>query len=1297
MLKHRRIWACLGLAALRLCLACLTVCAQAEVNISGTVTGPEGQTLPGIPVHLSWTGGWRELVTDGAGRYSARVTQGADLTMDVNPPVEMHLVRWLHWQIASADLVQDVRLQRGNLLSGRVLLPNGQPNGEWRWLSAYPFVATLPENQWFGTDVAPDGNFALVLPPDVYRLALNGATSGAYNPQARVDMRSGDVANYVCQLLAQRQAAVPSEPPVAARIHVDPPDARGMALVHGDAGACEPLVSVFLATLDIDSPVTTLSNADGSFRTTLFAPRGSCVLVKQGYDAGRSHSAASASNTAGDESDITPWPSTMVCEPLGDNNAADGQEFQACGVVLTPGAGPWTAWGVSGPVGGSSLPVRGTLRVVAAGINASTNLSSLRVQGWGSLRPVFRADGSEVSVDQSFMSDLLTPSGLPIERHLRLEGYKSMGFTLGPWQRVPGNEHALDATFSFSFPLSGLGAGWYHPLLHFDFPDGLPPGTSCYTTRSNYFLKWWNDAWLPVFKIGAPATPRLVTCLLMDEFSSASRGIVAREDLGHFNLAQHVITQAERFIVERTDPRTGQTKRYRLEPYLPMLSFSDRGLPNAPAIAFRFPSGQLTVRVQRPSGAVDTLGPAPFAQTTSRSPCDLDGTVPEFGTGHLDDVLQLTTLDDAFAYAFREYGQHVVTLSGSIQDVFGVSYQVAGTFDVYVARSLTFDAGSVPASPYIVGDVFNPKVQTHPGVAAAITLNLRQYPNSDATRVSTQTATGRANRYGFFDGKTSQPLRFNSQGEYRIDLTGVYTEPDGTLWMGSVTWGNVIEPTTPQIIAHGRRGLDTITDINQCQAWFFHRTQPVTGTTHSLYPYFSGDVLWGQDREATWGGDAIKPMATFQDLDGRATQLLRARLGTTQTGLDCAGTFDQRAAVGEVPLLCSTSTGVDPALQPELVDQWGYAYRSSERPGLHVHDDLSEDFMSTGYWRFNDNYGHQVGVGVQGDLANDFKWQYIGVVFRNAGQNVYRYGAYASLWVLAPDSDPLGARTMPPFQGAAGGPSGGPILTFKGQPIDLFFMPMGVQPGSVLEVGQTCSFSGQVGPPLNARLAVTITAPSGVRHSVQGQADKVGYFYDRTDDFAINEPGRWTVDVTVWFDGQTPTGPVLPPYPHGGVLGTANGRFEFYAVAAGEPPLTVLAPGGMLHFSSRPLPPVEFRIAVPDGWNQVSAAYTIAMPGWILQQGQCTPSGGVLRLNYDPESLARDYPNLDLVARDSQRPGLADLVTVSLLATGRNAQGTSVQRACVTTLLAEEVQTTRLDLPIKRRLPVIVKAVNGFQ
>ena len=46
-----------------------------------------------------------------------------------------------------------------------------------------------------------------------------------------------------------------------------------------------------------------------------------------------------------------------------------------------------------------------------------------------------------------------------------------------------------------------------------------------------------------------------------------------------------------------------------------------------------------------------------------------------------------------------------------------------------------------------------------------------------------------------------------------------------------------------------------------------------------------------------------------------------------------------------------------------------------------------------------------------------------------------------------PDDDPLGPRVTPPFQGQTGGPDGGPILTLKGEDIDLLFLPRGAFPG----------------------------------------------------------------------------------------------------------------------------------------------------------------------------------------------------------------------------------------------------------
>jgi hypothetical protein len=167
------------------------------------------------------------------------------------------------------------------------------------------------------------------------------------------------------------------------------------------------------------------------------------------------------------------------------------------------------------------------------------------------------------------------------------------------------------------------------------------------------------------------------------------------------------------------------------------------------------------------------------------------------------------------------------------------------------------------------------------------------------------------------------------------------------------------------------------------------------------------------------------------------------------------------------------------------------------------------------------------------------------------------------LWVLLPDNDPIGSRITPPFQGATGAVDGGPIMTLQGQPIDLFFMPKGVQPGDVLEMGDLFAFAGHVGPPLDSRVMVTITSPSGMARHINAEtvrANKIGWFYEPSADFVVDELGAWTVDVRVVHDGPIPSGGTPTTNNTGGVLGSANGRYHFYVVEADSPPLGVISP-----------------------------------------------------------------------------------------------------------------------------------------
>src|SRR5207244_1770420 len=142
--------------------------------------------------------------------------------------------------------------------------------------------------------------------------------------------------------------------------------------------------------------------------------------------------------------------------------------------------------------------------------------------------------------------------------------------------------------------------------------------------------------------------------------------------------------------------------------------------------------------------------------------------------------------------------------------------------------------------------------------------------------------------------------------------------------------------------------------------------------------------------------------------------------------------------------------------------------------------------------RFNDQYGLQVGAGPAGDLPNDFKFEYGGIVLRGPALAQPQYDIYGALFILVPDSDPSGTRVFPPFQGNGGGPSGGPLFQLKGKNIDAFVHLTSVRPGTVLETGDTFSIAGAVAPALPGLVSATITLPSGAVVRQSGRANRVG-------------------------------------------------------------------------------------------------------------------------------------------------------------------------------------------------------------
>jgi hypothetical protein len=928
---------------------------------------------------------------------------------------------------------------------------------------------------------------------------------------------------------------------------------------------------------------------------------------------------------------------------------------------------------------GDLIRIEGTLRLYSPAITAGIDPENITVHGWPHLKMLFNGDGQAVAANNYFMSTLLTPTGFPIqggggpslglEAHLAPESLRYAGD-----QTVEG-----DMEVTLSLP-SDLPPGIYRPFVWLDI-SGVPTSTQWLAANVTFYTSYPQEAALPPITVGqVDHAPRLIWRLMMDDFVEGTRGAGARQDVGKFELASQITSQGAAFHVPPVDARTGQAVPYRLEPFLPMISYTDRRIPGPPVIPFDLPVGQMCVTVQKPDGSQVNLGCEAAAQSFNRTKTTRDGLDLNGGTVQLDDVYSLKAASDRFRVTFEQYGHHVVTMTGTIDDLWGNSYEGGGTYDVWVAQPLDIDPGVLPGTPLAVGDVFNPALQLSPRVPADVTLTLTLYPNSNPAQAQATTVSGIANRFGYF-GTPDMPssISLASPGEYRVDLTAAYTAPDGTLYMGAMTWGGVVmtPPAQATLIAHGRRGLDSLQYIPN--HWFVSSRDliiPPGVVSHSYNPYFNGDVLWTRMSDGPWGGDSLLIGGSVQDTVGVIQAAIEARYARMHPELAAPGTFAERVAVGELPLFISTRSGRPPALDPGDMDQLAYSYRSSQRPGVRVREVVSQDNQNGGYWRLDTLYDDQLSVGVLGDLPNDFKFQYVGAVYRDLETGHNEYLGQGTGWFFIPDDDPTGSRAMPPFAGEGNGgwtTEGGPLLTLKGQDVHIFILPTGVQPGAVLQVGDTFRFAGHVMPTLNSQVTATVTAPGGATHQVDGQANQVGYFYDPDDDFVVDEPGLWSVDVLVWHDGLCSGGETMPPYPSGDVLGSENGRYWFYVVPGDSPRLSVSSPvPGFLSFEGE-VAPITISGALPGGLGDVAVDYTVHMPGFILAHGQATIDGSTYQITFDPAALQQDFPNLDLMGRDSgSRPGLADTISIGLLLQGQDERST-IYAANTVTLQGDQV------------------------
>ncbi|NQT11574.1 MAG: hypothetical protein HQ582_02425, partial [Planctomycetes bacterium] len=606
--------------------------------------------------------------------------------------------------------------------------------------------------------------------------------------------------------------------------------------------------------------------------------------------------------------------------------------------------------------------------------------------------------------------------------------------------------------------------------------------------------------------VGDPAPPRLTCLLLGSAGTGGSRGTVAREDRAHFAVNMKIAFAPEKLVIPRDDAFSSRPWTYPLDPYVPMLSTAVRPFGAAiptPLIPFDFQKSQLTVTIETPAGATRTLGPAPLESgQNDMSVLRPDYVVPDriippvrptYGNPSMADMYHLTGRG-AFDYAFPEYGHHVIRLEGSIDDLAGARYRMSGTYDVYVAKPLDVEVFPEPGTPLELGVGLLPQVRVMPPLSADVEIRFRHFAYSDAARTVERTVRGRANQWGVFvPGPEEPPVRFDEPGEYVCDVTVRHEDAEGALWMACRRGASVVMTPDSRVVVHGERG-NRSPRARWRARWFMagdgrfvapppaDETSPELPTDaspderlgrvdlgHTCFPYESGDVAWLGHTMAF----SLFPGLTFEDPEGTLVRLIQRRWPAVREGAGREGLYpyelkpEDRRAIGEMPYVCMTDSGVPPSLDPDSVDQWGYFYVTSWRPGVSVRMLVAEDAQPVGYWFFDDPYAWQFGNGPQGDLPGDVKMNYGGGVFRDESTGLTHYGGYASMLVLIDGRDRRGARVLPPFDGLLpGSPPCGPLLKIGGKRYDVFLTFGAVGPGAVLQVGDHLSLAGVVWPPV---------------------------------------------------------------------------------------------------------------------------------------------------------------------------------------------------------------------------------------
>lgn len=876
----------------------------------------------------------------------------------------------------------------------------------------------------------------------------------------------------------------------------------------------------------------------------------------------------------------------------------------------TTSYGQWTAdvtvapatWTPSAP-----LTIQAVLRISNASLQAII-ATGVKVDGFVLLvtaERTFDADGIMRLPSDERMSTLHTPTGLPIEGGV--QGAVTKRFAYG--FRTPVDQLTtvlmaatrLDAdTREVTFKTSAT------------LPPDLPPGI--YRLRLDYGLtvkaRYYNlnaeafatrgfptgpcdsETYSPPLRASgthvsgrvvnaATIVPRIPWDILANYNSNGYRGVVADEDAPHFGLSSRNLIQDDVILPLYDENNPKNRLSYSLEPQFPTeIIFARQNIPWDPT------TGQLTVSVTQPGGAVLNLGTAPFVRRTGQ---------------------WLTTGKPAFTrWTPAAYGQYTVKATGWTQDIWGNRYEGGGTYHFWIAKRMTLATATFQGQAYPVGNRYGRDIGFSPAVPADVRMTATLYVNSDPSNPRTVSSSGKASAAGVFGvPQGMKQLPFDAPGEYSASVFASYTDADNHLWVESMRHAGVIYPPDTPIVANGKKlkVKDKYLDRGEEHFEGWHNLQ--TGEQvldHVNFPYNSGDALLIAAEGN--GANKIVPVLTW-------------------TTKDSTGPYDTTIQpIGITNVRLQTSNGYSPHLFPEYITDWMYFYAGAPRPGFMGRFIVAESGTRAPYWpTTNQNFGGQYNASSNGDAPGVIYRLLGGVVIRKASQSPLYAGYLSNAFTLPGGSNDN--RVIAPGDEEIMGSTGVKARAF---------IAMNARPGMVYEAGTTFAPALQIDPMVPLKVAFTLNYPDGRKLTAEGVADATGSFAGK-DRWVLDVPGVYRYSINGDWSGYKALVPGLPD--DGG---------EMYVIEGQRPP----GAGGIV-LNLPPLSkfdPAE-GLMITGTSTAKSVRYAVITPGAVLMQGALPVTSGRFSFPFAPaalHNLTQTYPTTN---RQTGKPELASIVHVT--------------------------------------------------